>query len=227
MNRYHIIRLTFVAAATVALPSFAVEVRTYQFSSDNRPYRYQAWAPATDAQLIGTFDLVLDPSAGTAQLTNIQATIVNPAYAPPNQGTPLTASQRAYFDNVPLSTRWPTNLASLTGHFLAPDLLEFDGPNNNIYFRQDTASSLPYIGFSLPGYYNADAYDTALQLRLGSDSATLTGVATQIFWNDATLHYLLGARATLVPEPSTLALAVIAAATISTRRRKLTSRHRV
>ena len=105
MNRHHIIRLTFVAAATVALPSFAVEVRTYQFSNDNRPYRYQAWAPATDAQLVGTFDLVLDQSAGTARLANIQATIVNPAHAPPNQGTPLTPSarlfrQRAAFDSL-------------------------------------------------------------------------------------------------------------------------------
>ena len=83
MNRNHIIWLTFSAVAVVAAPSFAIEVRTYQFSSDNRPYRYQAWGPAIDAQLSGTFDLVLDQSAGTAQLANIQAIIVNPAHCAP------------------------------------------------------------------------------------------------------------------------------------------------
>ena len=203
------IPLTLAAVFLMTAPSFAIDVRTYQFSGGNRPYRYQAWGGPTDAQLIGTFDLVLDQSAGTAQLTNIRATILNPAYAPPNEYIPLLESTRIYFDNVPFSSRWPTNLTSLTGHFLAPDLLEFDGPNDGIYFRQDACSSLPQLGYSISRIHNPDAYDTALQLRLGAGTATLTGVATQILWNDSALYYLLNAQATLVPEPSSATLVVI------------------
>src|SRR5689334_327101 len=101
--RHKIHSLAFPAIALLGLPSFASEVRTYQFANDgNRPYIYWAWN-VIDAQLSGTFDLVLDQAAGTAQLTNLQARIFNPAYAPPDQNIPLTASAHTYFDNAPLS----------------------------------------------------------------------------------------------------------------------------
>ena len=222
MSHNHIIPLTFVVFVVVASPSFAVEVRTYQFSGDNRPFAYHAWGPAIDAQLSGTFDLVLDQLAGTAQLTNLHARIVNPAHAQPNQDIPLITSERTYFDNIPLTTRWPTNLTSLQGHFLAPDLLEFDGPNDGIFLRQDAGHNFPYLGYSFASIHNVDAYDTALQLKLGSDTATLTGVATQILWNDSALYYLLGAQVTLVPEPSSgtlVAITIVFASGLILRRR--------
>jgi hypothetical protein len=226
MNWNNIISLTFAVVAVVASPSFAIEVRTYQFSGDDRPFAYQAWGPAIDAQILGTFDLVLDQSAGTGQLTNLQARIANPAYAPPDQDSPLLASTRTYFDNVPLSTRWPTNLGSLTGHFIAADLLEFDGPNSGVYFRQTPGSDRPYLGYTYGSAY-IEGFDTALQLKLGGDSVTINAVATQILWNDAPLYYLLNAHATLVPEPGIGAMLWMLSSACFTRRRNLASYNRV
>src|SRR4051794_5619757 len=194
MNRNHIVSLTFAAVAVIAAPSFAIEVRTYQFSSDNRPYRYQAWGPAIDAQLSGTFDLVLDQSAGTAQLANIQTIIVNPAHAPPNENVPLNASSRAFFENLPFSNRWPTNLTSLTGHFLAPDLLEFDGPNSDVSLKYNANSNLPYLGYTYPITHYIYGHDTALQLQLQGDTAVITAVAFHIAAIDAPIYYLLNAQ---------------------------------
>jgi hypothetical protein len=219
MNRNIIISLLFAAVAIVASPPcLAIEVRTYQFSGDNRPYRYQAWGPAIDAQLSGTFDLVLDQSAGTAQLTNIQTTIVNPAYAPPNASVPLSASSRTFFENLPFSSRWPTNLTSLTGHFLAPDLLEFDGPNSGVSLKHDANSNLPYLGYSFPISHYIYGHDTALQLKLQGDTAAITAVAFHIIAIDSPIYYLLDAQATLVPEPSAVVLLTVDAISMLTYR---------
>jgi hypothetical protein len=210
--------LTFAAIALLGLPSFAFEVRTYQFADDgSRPFVYFA-RDIIDTQLSGTFDLVLDQAAGTAQLTNLQARIFNPAYAPPNQNIPLTASARTYFDNAPLSLRWPTNLGSLPGRFLAPDLLEFDGPNSGVFLAHTANSNFPYLGHTY-GSGHIEGHDTALEVRLGSDTATITAVADNWIVNDSPIYYLLNAQATLVPEPSTIALAVLAFAALPIRRR--------
>ena len=228
MNRNNIISLAFAVVAIVAAPSFAIEVRTYQFSSDNRPFRYQAWEPAIDAQLTGTFDLVLDQSAGTAQLANIQAIIVNPAHAPPNENAPLNASDRTCFENLPFSNRWPTNLTSLTGHFLAPDLLEFDGPNSGVSLKHDANSSLPYLGYTYPINHYIYGQDTALQLKLQGDTAVITAVAFHIAAIDAPTYYLLNAQATLVPEPSAVVLLTVGAISmLPYRRRKSVPHNRV
>src|SRR4051794_34684958 len=219
--------LTFAAIALLGLPSFAFEVRTYQFADDgNRPYVYFAWE-VIDAQLSGTFDLVLDQAAGTAQLTNLQARIFNPAFAPPNQNIPLTASAHTYFDNAPLSIRWPNNLSSLPGRFLAPDLLEFDGPNSGVFLGHSANSNLPSLGFTY-GSGHIEGHDTALQVRLGSDTATITAVADNWIVIDSPIYYLLNAQATLVPEPSAVVLLAVGAISMPPcRRRKSVCHHRI
>jgi hypothetical protein len=229
MNRNHWIPITLAAVVAGASSSLAIEMRTYQFSTDNRPFRYQAWDPAVDAQLIGTFNLVLDQSAGTAQLANIQATILNPAHAPPNESIPLLNSTRTYFDNIPFSTRWPTNLSSLPGHFLAPDLLEFDGPNDGIFLKPGSGSDLPSLGHPSTILHYVNAYDTGLQLKLQGDIATITAVAHHLILIDSADYYLLSARATLVPEPSSCALVVITIGFMSGQifRRRSTSHNRI
>src|SRR3954470_13751292 len=205
MNRYIVASLTFAAVALIALPSFAIETRTYQFSAGgNRPFLYDSsWGLVVDAQLAGTFDLMLDQSAGTAQLTNLQARIINPANAPPKQNIPLTASDRAYFDNLLLSNRWPTNLSSLPGHFLAPDLAEFDGPSSGIFLVQPADSIRPTFGYR-PDAHFVDGFNTVLQIKLGSSMAVVNGVAFYPFAIDAPFYYLLDAQATLVPEPNVI-----------------------
>jgi hypothetical protein len=211
----------------LGLPSFAFEVRTYQFTADgSRPFLYRA-RDVIDAQLSGNFDLVLDQAAGTAQLTNLQARIFNPAYAPPNQSIPLTTSARTTFDNILLSTRWPTNLSSLPGHFLAADLLEFDGPNSGVYLGQNANSILPYLGFTY-GSGHIEGHDTALQVRLAGDTATITAIAENWIVNDSPIFYLLSAQATLVPEPSAVVLLTVGAISgLVYRRRKSVPQDRV
>lgn len=200
--------LTFVAIALLGQPSFAFEVRTYQFAADgSRPFVYEAW-DVIDAQLSGTFDLVLDQTAGTAKLTNLQVRIFDPAYAPPNQNISLIPSSRTYFDDILLSTRWPTNLSLLSGHFLAPDLLEFDGPNSGVFLGYHAYSNLPYLGHTYGSGY-IEGHDTALQVRLGSDTATITAIAENWISIDSPIYYLLNAQATLVPEPSTIVLLAV------------------
>ena len=218
--------LTFAAIALLGLPSFAFEVRTYQFADDgSRPFVYFA-RDVIDTQLSGTFDLVLDQAAGTAQLTNLQARIFNPAYTPPNQNIPLTASARTYFDNAPLSIRWPTNLSSLPGRFLAPDLLEFDRPNSGVFLGYTASSDRPYLGHTY-GSGHIEGHDTALQVRLGSDTATITAVADNWIVNDSPIYYLLNAQATLVPEPSAVVLLTVGALSmLPYRRRKSVPRNR-
>jgi hypothetical protein len=74
-----------------------------------------------------------------------------------------------------------------------------------------------------------NAADTALQLKVGSGTVTLTGVANQILWNDAPYFYLLGAQATLIPEPSSAILSAITmiAGACLLRRRKSVPHNRV
>jgi hypothetical protein len=193
----------------------------------NRPFLYDSsWGLLADAQLSGTFDLVFDEQAGTAQLTNLDTRIVNPVYAPPRQDIPLTASTRAWLDNIPLATRWPTDLSSLAGRFLAPDLIEFDGPSNGIYFVQPANSSRPTFGYG-PGFHYVEGFSTVLQVKLEDDTATLSGVATMLLWNDAPFYYLLNARATLVPEPGLGAMLWILTGVCYMRRRKATLHNRV
>lgn len=200
-----IFSLAFAATALLGLPSFAFEFQMYQFAADgSRPFVYWAW-DVIDAQISGTFDLMLDQAAGTAQLTNLQVRIFDPAYAPPNQNIPLIPSSRTYFDDVLLSTRWPTNLSLLSGHFLTPDLLEFDGPNSGVFLGHHAYSNLPYLGHTY-GSGHIEGYDTALQVKLGTDSATITAIAENWIQIDSAIYYLLNAQATLVPEPNTIVL---------------------
>lgn len=215
-----IFSLAITATALLGLPSFAFEVRTYQFAADgSRPFVYWAW-DVIDAKISGSFDLMLDQAAGTAQLTNLQVRIFDPAYAPPNQNIPLIPSSRTYFDDVLLSTRWPTNLSLLSGHFLTPDLLEFDGPNSGVFLGHNDYSNLPYLGIPHYGSGHIEGYDTALQVELRSGTATITAIAENWIQIDSAIYYLLNAQATLVPEPNTILLAGGAVFMLPNRRRK-------
>jgi hypothetical protein len=200
----------FVVVLLAGQALVAAEVRTYQFVGDgSRPFLYDSsWGLQIDAPLVGTFDLVTDPVAGTAQLTNINTYLGEPAKAPPRQNEPLSASDRAYFVNKPLTTVWRTNLIALTGHFIAPDLIEFAGPSAGLYYKRIPNYDRPVIGYPSGGFNYIPGYNTAMQIALDGDQATINAVSTDIVVNDIPFYYLLNARATVVPEPSVAILLV-------------------
>ena len=104
-----------------------------------------------------------------------------------------------------LAARWPTNLTALPGHFLAPDLIEFDGPSTGIFFVPDNGSGHAAIGFGSGTHFVA-GYNTALQLKLTGDTVTMDAVAMNFFINDSSNYFLVNAQATSVPEPGYSAL---------------------
>jgi hypothetical protein len=201
MKRTRIILLLVAVVAVSARLSFA-DARTYQFTSGNRPFLYTGtFDHDIDAQVAGTFDLVMNVGAGTAQLTNINAHLEQVAHAPPYESNVLTPSSITFFDR-PFSALWPTDMSALTGHFIGPDLLEFDGPTVGIYYKETPGYDRPAMGLPTGGFIAAPGYSTVMRLQLDGDAVTINALAEWIFVNDAPYYYLLNARATAVPEPA-------------------------
>ena len=197
------------------LSAAAADVRTYQFTAGNDlPFIYDsAWGLVVNSHLTGSFDLALDPSAGTAQLLNLNIQFDQLQLAPPRQNDPLPPDVPPFF-SVPFTNLWPNDLTSLPGRFTAPNVVEFDGPTNGIFLTQPAGSARPNVTYSSTPTF-VPGYNSAFQVKLDGNTATISAATTNYFGVDFPQYFIAGATATLVPEPATSVLFAISLAFLS------------